>query len=581
MGLELDNATLALLSVLAVLCAVTYKLRPAPPLVHPFLLGRQAVPAPTRLPGQSPVYTNASNGGARPPYRPDRSLRTLHDILKQSQSVLEGATGSLAHAAGHGHKLVQLILHLRAALANRFEKDSGSVLVALDDPTGKSLSLPTSCCRTDADQIHSLADALLVTLALATSPFKPVVLGPGTDTPDFLPADDLVATISSPGRLSGARSSQAAVEILLGPSAEDEARELLESGKVLYAEGKDGAAAAGEPSDVVLSIVSDGQTLQFTNQNLTASLVSWGSLFPVSPRPTKPTLKDSVLSFHHPSTPYGFGLVLYLIAHSAGLAFPTLSAGSETNPEELAQLLKAKTRPPATLIFAPASQLAKPLYTLVLSEMLGDSSFIVRAARDGKLRLLRQGVLTKQSFWDALLYKGLRKDTNLTRLRGLFLSAPPALDQSRFETLRAALGCPVAQTLAHPVLLSPLCAAHMFDVQRLPPPGAKRLRGNEKNHVGPPTLGMEVKLVGDEDEIEAGRIKGQIVVRTPVLPLPATLDPSRLASDTSLPALPLYPGEEYPLQKAAPIWYKTGIVAEISTEGTVWIDESDSRALVK
>jgi hypothetical protein len=201
----------------------------------------------------------------------------------------------------------------------------------------------------------------------------------------------------------------------------------------------------------------------------------------------------------------------------------------------------------------------------------------------------------------------------LTRLRGLFLSAPPALDQSRFETLRAALGCPVAQTLAHPVLLSPLCAAHMFDVQRLPPPGAKRLRGNEKNHVGPPTLGMEVKLVGDEDEIEAGRIKGQvrrrfgvicsscssinaiqanlilpfgvvnvqIVVRTPVLPLPATLDPSRLASDTSLPALPLYPGEEYPLQKAAPIWYKTGIVAEISTEGTVWIDESDSRALVK
>ena len=101
----------------------------------------------------------------------------------------------------------------------------------------------------------------------------------------------------------------------------------------------------------------------------------------------------------------------------------------------------------------------------------------------------------------------------MTRLRGLFLSAPPALDQSRFETLRAALGCPVAQTLAHPVLLSPLCAAHMFDVQRLPPPGAKRLRGNEKSHVGPPTLGMEVKLVGDEDEIAAGRIKGQVRCR--------------------------------------------------------------------
>lgn len=64
--------------------------------------------------------------------------------------------------------------------------------------------------------------------------------------------------------------------------------------------------------------------------------------------------------------------------------------------------------------------------------------------------------------------------------------------------------------MAHPTFLAPLCAAHMFDVQRLPPPGAKRLRGNEKNHVGPPTLGIEMKIVGNEDEIAAGRIKGEV-----------------------------------------------------------------------
>ncbi|GAA5866939.1 hypothetical protein JCM3774_004610 [Rhodotorula dairenensis] len=565
MAFEVDPATLALLSVAALLCAVTYRLRPAPPLVHPFLLGRQALPKPTRLPGQSPVYANAANGGARPPYRADRTLRTLHDILARSQSALEPAarTGTLAAAAAadHGHKLVQLVLYLRAGLAARFSPGTGTVLVALDDPT----------------------DALLVTLALATSPYKVVAVAPGNDLGSYSPPADLVASVASPGRLTSSSVQAAPVQLVIHPEAESEARELLENGKVLHADGKDGAAAAGEPSDVVVTIVSEGQTLQFTNQNLTASLVSWGSLFPGAPQPTKPSLKDSILSFHHPSTPYGFGLALFAISHSAGLAFPHLAAGSDTNPEELAGLFKTTARPAPTLIFAPAGELAKPLYTLVLSEMLGDSSFIVRAARDGKLRLLRAGVLTKQSFWDALLFKGLRKDLNLTRLRAVFLSAPPAIDQSRLETLRAALGCPVAPTLAHPTLLAPLCAAHMFDVQRLPPPATtKRLRGNEKNHVGPPTLGIEMKIVGDEDEIAAGRIKGEILVRTPVLPLPATLDPSLLSMDTSLPALPLYPGQDESSEsKPRPQWFKTGVMAEISTEGTVWLDESDSRALAK
>ncbi|GAA5989287.1 hypothetical protein JCM10908_001243 [Rhodotorula pacifica] len=570
MGIEFDSATLALASVAVLLSAVTYKLLPAPPLVHPFLLGRQAIPAPTRLHNQSPIYTNAANGGGRPPYRPDRSIRTLHDILKNSQSVLEGGLGegALAHAAGgHGHKVVQLVLYLRAALANRFVNagKEGTVLVALDDPT----------------------DALLVTLALALSPYKPIVLAPGSDLGTF--PENCVASVSSPGRLTGA-GSQSAITLVLDPSSssseeeeQDEARDLLESGKVLHEEGKDGAAAAGEVSDVVLTIISDGQSLQLTNQNLTASLISWASLFPVSPQPTKPTLKDSILSFHHPSTPYGFGLALFALSHSAGLAFPVLPSGHDTPPEELSLLLNSKSRPPATLIFAPANVLAKPLYQLILSEMLGDSSFIVRAARDGKLRLLREGIVTKQSFWDALLYKGLRKDINLTRLRALFLSAPPALDQSRLETLRASLGCPVVPTLSHPSLLAPLCAAHMFDLQRLPPPGAKRLRGNEKSHVGPPTLGVEVKLVGGkEEELTAGRIKGEILVRTPVLPLPTTLDPSLLTSDTSLPPLPPYSGQEDTTAAGTegPKWYKTGVVAEISTEGTIWLDESESRALV-
>lgn len=114
-------------------------------------------------------------------------------------------------------------------------------------------------------------------------------------------------------------------------------------------------------------------------------------------------MRDSVLSFHHPATPYGFGLALYLISVSAGVSFPTLDRGSETDPDTFAALIKDPLRPAPTFIFGAADVVAKPVYSLILSEMLGDSSFIIRAARDGKLRLLREGIVTKQSFWDAIV----------------------------------------------------------------------------------------------------------------------------------------------------------------------------------
>lgn len=142
-NIHFDNATLALLSVCALLAAVTYKLAAPPPLVHPFILGRQAVPRPNRLPDQSPVYTNASNGGARPPYRPDKDTKSLHDILKRSHSVLEGTSaldlGAIARIAP-GQKLVQIVQHLRAGLVGKLggKAAGGRVIVAIQDASGAS-----------------------------------------------------------------------------------------------------------------------------------------------------------------------------------------------------------------------------------------------------------------------------------------------------------------------------------------------------------------------------------------------------------------------------------------------------------
>lgn len=142
--------------------------------------------------------------------------------------------------------------------------------------------------------------------------------------------------------------------------------------------------------------------------------------------------------------------------------------------------------------------------------MLGDSAFIIRYARDAKLRLLREGTVSQSTWWDKLLFAHLRNDTGLKHTRLLVLEGP--LEQNRSEFFRMALGIPVVSTLGHAFLLAPLSAGMMYDFQRLPPPqlDGGEVTGKEKGSVGPPVAGVEVKLRGDEKEISAGRVRGEV-----------------------------------------------------------------------
>lgn len=231
-------------------------------------------------------------------------------------------------------------------------------------------------------------------------------------------------------------------------------------------------------------------------------------MFPASPLQTKPTIKDTIYSFHHPSTPYGFGLALLGISTSASLSLPPLS--DEPTSEEVEALFKNRTSPPATLVFSPSTTLATPLYTLVLSKMLGDSGIIIKQARNGKLRLLRQGSVSKKTIWDTILFKGIRQELGVHMLRGVYFAGP--LEQGKLETFRCAFGTPAVSTLSHPFLLAPLSHGHFYDYQRLPPPGVVRLSGKEKGHVGAPSAGVEVKVRGREVDMESGRLRGEVSV---------------------------------------------------------------------
>lgn len=304
------------------------------------------------------------------------------------------------------------------------------------------------------------------------------------------------------------------------------AEDILATGRTLVANGQAPAIAEAQPTDIALSVVSEGIPLSFSHlvrcdssylevhfadasapQNLTASLVSWLSLFPASPKASCPSHKDTILSFHHPSTPAGFGLALFALYTQASLYLPSLPHNA--THEDLSIVLLSPSCPPPTLIFAPSAVLDQPLYSFLLQTMLGDSSFIIKHARNGKLRLLREGVVSRSTWWDAILFDGMRKDVHLHALRALTFDGPVL--QSRLDFFRIALGAPTIPTQGHAFLLAPLSAGMMWDFQRLPPPGTEENEGvQEKGNVGPPVSGVELKLRGDESEISAGRVKGEV-----------------------------------------------------------------------
>ncbi|GAA5951745.1 hypothetical protein JCM3765_003104 [Sporobolomyces pararoseus] len=541
------NTTFALSCILVVVLVFVYKLRPPPPQLHPFLLGRQSQASLTRFEDESPVYSNP-NKATTSYLRPDKAVRSLEDILEGSLTCLEG--GQRGSWVKGGEKITELVKHIRAGLLSKLGKGSGKVVVAVEDPT----------------------DALLVTLALASSTLKPIVIAPGSSIPD---ESDIVGIVHSTTRFVSARGVSAnpdAVLVVLGDE-DGTAEDILATGKsIVSGEGEEAQESTrAEPSDLALILISQGIPLEFSHVSLTASLVSWLSMFPSSPLPAKPTIKDTIYTFHHPSTPYGLGLALLAISTSASLYFPQLS--TEPSSEEIESLFATRSAPAATLIFAPSSTLATPLYTLTLKKMIGDSSFIIRQARNGKIRLLREGSVSKSTIWDTILFKGLRKELGLHMLRGVFFSGP--LEQGKLETFRCTFGTPAVSTLSHPFLLAPLSHGHFYDYQRLPPPGVFRLTGKEKAHVGPPSAGVEIKLRGSEEEIEKGRIRGEIFIRSPVLPRPQTLPSSLIYTDDILPTLPPVPGskEEEELGKNLSQWLRTGIKAEISTEGVLWLNE--------
>jgi hypothetical protein len=149
---QVDATSIVILVLLVIALAAHVYLRPSPPHLHPFLLGRQSTAAPTRFPGESPAYRGTGGAGFGSSYRPATTVRTLADVLGKSNTCLEG--GERGTWVKGGEKLIGLVDALRAGLLSKFAGLEGKVLVAVSDPTGSSFLLRSLFLYTAHISIH-------------------------------------------------------------------------------------------------------------------------------------------------------------------------------------------------------------------------------------------------------------------------------------------------------------------------------------------------------------------------------------------------------------------------------------------
>lgn len=136
---DVDLTSLILLGVIVCTLVVGILLRPPPPLIHPFLLGRQSIPSQSRLKGESPVYLNSITAGTRPPVRPDKEIQTVQDVLDQSLAKFGSTPAGVAHSATWvkgGESVKETAIALRAGLLSKLGQGTGNVAVMVDEPTG-------------------------------------------------------------------------------------------------------------------------------------------------------------------------------------------------------------------------------------------------------------------------------------------------------------------------------------------------------------------------------------------------------------------------------------------------------------
>ncbi|KAF9451207.1 hypothetical protein P691DRAFT_808392 [Macrolepiota fuliginosa MF-IS2] len=505
--------------LLALIAATTFLLNnlyKPQPLVHPILLGRQSDVGRARNPGESAVYRNYGTGlMGRFPVRPSKEVAILADLIKPESEAARTLWATKATNSGLQDRIAALGTGL-IRLAN-LKPGESKVLLLLND--GIEFVLADFALASHSVISITLTSQDLLKRVFETQPFSTIIA-----TAEIVPrvlesiyasgSNSRPYTIITVGEVGAQTSASIASNIRILKFSEVE-REGVKVEKIL--------SPIPEPIDVfTVSYFSNEagqlQAAQLTHENMTAGVAATRSLLPPS-HALSPL--DTLVSAFSLNTAYG-RVIAYTAIHE-GTSFATLPSskiyhadGYSAPQIDASDILAAKRYPipSPTILFIQPGHL-QSVVTDVLKKA-SKSFLLFPFARRHKLAGVTDGFITRDSLWDRLVFDGARAKVigdGAATLRGVVVSGGP-LPAVLMTPARIALSVPLVNVLTHPIVAGPVLASHPFDLQDFTHEGESE---SKTAHVGPPSVNVEAKLIGvEDDKVEEGADPvGSLLVRGP------------------------------------------------------------------
>jgi len=310
------------------------------------------------------------------------------------------------------------------------------------------------------------------------------------------------------------------------------------------------------PSDVFTVSFFETETghvqgAQLTHENMTAGVAATRALFPLS-HALSPL--DTLVSAYPLSTAYGRSIAYTAIFEGAN--FATLASSRVYHPEETTiehDVLDALSSnvypiPSPTVLFAKPGHIESTVSAI--AKKASESFILYPFARRHKFAGINEGYITKESLWDRLVYDGARAKVigeGAGTLRCVVVSGGP-LNAAILTPARIALSIPLVNTYTHPLVPGPVLASHPLDLQDFP-----GLKDALVAHVGPPSVNIEAKLVGlDDEKVENGADPlGNLRIRGPPV--------GKLLGNDDYVSIPSEDDREG--------WVSTGVRAKVQSNG--------------
>ncbi|KAH9056648.1 acetyl-CoA synthetase-like protein [Lactarius vividus] len=514
--LETDDLTILLGLITASIFLLHSLYRPQS-LVHPILLGRQSDVARVRMPGESAVHRNYATGlMGRFTIRPAREVMTLLDFIKPESD----APRSLWSTKISNAQLAERIKSLGTGLCLAGLTRESNVLLLMND--GIEFLITELALASHSIPSLTLASPSLLSPVLEAHPPTAVIV----DASFLSHALELIYDLNESGHH---------FVVVVGEADKTCTLTCVGAPQNCKLDRHRSTGERGGPDDVfTVSFYRDTddqvQAAHLTHQNITAGVTAIRALLP----PNVPlSALDTIISAHSLST--AFGRTIAYTALYDGTSFATLGSSKvfklspENSEDPIADLKSTQLLglPPATVYFL------KPAHWR------------------HKVSGIFEGYITKESLWDRLVFDDARGSVlgeAAPSTRAVIVSGG-LVPAELLTPARVAFSVPLVIAHTHPLVSGPVLASHPHDLQTF----AITL-DQEAAHVGPPTVNIEVKLVGvDDGAVEkGGDPAGVLHVRGPIVGRVLTLSDS--------------PEEDEAPKNDEP-WVSTGDLARVQTNG--------------